>query len=164
MALTDTQYKSYLDSIETAEKEKLALENRTIDFVAPGQQQPETDHAMKSSNSNSGANSDEFFRTANNEGFFSYDLATKGEKDLSLLIRYWGYEWGSSIFDIYVDDEKLISENNTGRWYQSKFQNVEYKIPDSMISGKDHIRIKFQAQQHSSAGPVYHIRLIRNSN
>jgi hypothetical protein len=163
MALTNNQYKSYLDSIEVAEKEKLALENRTLDFVAPGQQQPETDHAMQSSNSNSGTNLDEFYRAANNEGYFSYDLATKGETDLSLLVKYWGYEWGNTKFDIYIDDEKLISENNNGRWYQSKFQDVEYKIPISMISGKNKIRIKFQALEHSTAGPVYYIRLIRKS-
>lgn len=118
---------------------------------------------MQNSGSNTGTNLDEFYRAANNGGYFSYELATKSETDLSLLIRYWGYEWNSSKFDIYIDDEKLISENNTGRWYQSKFQNVEYKIPDSMISGKDHIRVKFQAQQHSTAGPVYYIRLIRSS-
>ena len=163
MALTNNQYKSYLDSIEVAEKEKLALENRTLDFVAPGQQQPETDHAMQSSNSNSGNNLDESYREANNEGYFSYDLATKGETDLSLLVKYWGYEWGNTKFDIYIDDEKLISENNNGRWYQSKFQDVEYKIPISMISGKNKIRIKFQALEHSTAGPVYYIRLIRKS-
>ncbi|MGE5845803.1 MAG: beta-L-arabinofuranosidase domain-containing protein [Ignavibacteria bacterium] len=163
MALSNTQYKFYLDSIEIAEKDKLELENRTLDFIAPGQQQPETDHVMQNSGSNTGTNLDEFYRAANNGGYFSYELATKSETDLSLLIRYWGYEWNSSKFDIYIDDEKLISENNTGRWYQSKFQNVEYKIPDSMISGKDHIRVKFQAQQHSTAGPVYYIRLIRSS-
>ena len=40
--------KSYLDSIAAVEKEKLELEKRTIDFVAPGEQQPEVDHAMQS--------------------------------------------------------------------------------------------------------------------
>jgi len=33
-----------------------------------------------------------------------------------------------------------------------------------MISGKDHIRVKFQALQHSTGGPVYYIRLIRKPN
>jgi hypothetical protein len=78
-----------------------------------------------------------------------------------LLVRYWGYEWGDRKFDIYIDNEKLVSENNTGRWYQSQFQSVEYKIPNSMIEGKDHIRLKFQAQQGSTAGAVYDIRLLR---
>jgi hypothetical protein len=161
MVLTSAQYRSYLDSIAADEKEKLALENRTIDFVAPGEQQPELDHKMQSSNSNSGTNLDEFWRDANNGGFFSYNLATKGESDLTLLVRYWGYEWGDRKFDIYIDDGKLVSENNSGRWYQSKFQNIEYRIPNSMIEGKDHVRLKFQALQGSTAGAVYYIRLLR---
>ena len=162
MALTNDQYRSYLDSIATDEKIKLALENRTIDFVAPGEQQPEVDHAMQNSNSNTGTNLDEFYREAHNGGYFSYNLATKGETDLTLLVRYWGFEWGGRIFDIYIDNEKLISENTTGRWNQSKFQDVEYKIPNSMIEGKKNIRLKFQALQHSAAGAVYYIRLLRN--
>ena len=160
MALTSTQYRSYLDSIAADEKAKLALENRTVDFVAPGEQQPEADHEMKSSNSNTGNQLDEFWRDASNGGYFSYNLATKGKTNLSLLVRYFGYEWGSRKFDIYIDDEKLISEDNTGRWYQSKFINVEYKIPDSMLKGKDHIRLKFQAAPHSTAGAVYYVRLV----
>jgi DUF1680 family protein len=163
MVLTSTQYRSYIDSIAADENEKLALENRTIDHVAPGEQQPEVDHAMQNSNSNSGTNLDEFWRDADNGGYFSYNLATKGESDLTLFVRYWGYEWGERKFDIYIDNEKLVSENNSGRWFQSKFQNVEYKIPNSMIEGKDHMRLKFQAQQGNTAGAVYYIRLLRKS-
>ena len=161
MVLTNNQYRSYLDSIAADEKEKLALENRTIDFVAPGEQQPEVDHAMQKSNSNSGNTMDEFWRDATNGGYFSYDLATKGDSNLTLMVRYWGYEWGERKFDIYIDNEKLISENNTGRWYQSKFQNIEYKITNSMIEDKAHMRLKFQALQGSTAGAVYSIRLLR---
>jgi DUF1680 family protein len=163
MALTRTQYRSYLDSIAADEKEKLALENRTIDFVAPGEQQPEVDHAMQSSNSNSGTSMDELWRDATNGGYFSYNLATKGDTDLTLSVRYWGYEWGNRAFDIYIDNEKLTSENNTGRWYQSMFQNIEYKIPNSMVKGKDRIRLKFQALQGNTAGAVYSLRLLRTN-
>jgi len=161
MALTSTQYQSYLDSIAADEKAKLVLENSTVDFVAPGEQQPEADHEMKSSNSITGNQLDEFWRDASNEGYFSYNLATKDKTGLSLLVRYFGYEWGSRKFDIYIDDKKLVSEDNTGRWYQSKFIDVEYKIPDSMLIGKDHIRLKFQAAPHSTTGAVYYIRLIK---
>jgi len=163
MVLTNNQYRSYLDSIAADEKRSLHWENRTIDFVAPGEQQPEVDHKMQSSNSNSGTNLDEFWRDASNGGYFSYALTTKGESDLTLLVRYWGYEWGERKFDIYIDDGKLVTENNTGRWYQSKFQNIIYKIPNSMIEGKDRMRLKFQAQQGSTAGAVYNIRLLRKN-
>jgi DUF1680 family protein len=164
MVLSSTQYSSYLDSIAADEKAKLDLENRTVDFVAPGEQQPEADHAMQDSNSNSGNMLDEFWRDASNGGFFSYELSTKGKTDLDLMVRYFGYEWGSRIFDIYINDQKLVSEDNTGKWYQSKFKDVEYKIPNQMLKGKDHIRLKFQALPGSTAGAVYFIRLVEPKN
>ena len=40
------------------------------------------------------------------EDILVMSLATKGETDLTLLVRYWGYEWGNRKFDIYIDDEK----------------------------------------------------------
>jgi hypothetical protein len=115
---------------------------------------------MKNSNSNTGNNLNESWRDASRGGYFSYNLTTKGKTDLSLIVRYFGYEWGSRIFDIYIDDQKLISEDNTGKWYQSKFIDVEYRIPNSMVEGKDYIRLKFQAAPRSTAGAVYFIRLV----
>jgi DUF1680 family protein len=163
MTLSTTQYRSYLDSIGIIEKEKLALQQRTIDFVAPGEQQPEADHAMEksASNSNTGNQLDEFWRDARNDGYFSYNLATNKEKDLSLIVRYWGNERGNRKFDIYIDDVKLVTEDNTGRWNQQKFQNIEYSIPDSMVNGKEAIRIKFQTIPGNTAGAVYYLRLAR---
>ncbi len=161
MALSNSAYQAYLDSLAILEKERLDLQNRTVDFVAPGEQQPEADHAMETSRSNSGNFQDEFWRDARNEGYFSYRLATKGETNVSLIVRYWGAEWGNRKFDISIDDEKLISEDNTGRWNLSSFQEVEYSIPDSMVNGKDYIRVKFQAQPRNTAGAVYYIRLVK---
>jgi uncharacterized protein len=161
MSLTNAQSKSYLDSLAVIEKEKLELQKRTLDFVAPGEQQPEADHSIQKLNSNSGNNQDEFWRDARNEGYFSYEMATNMETDLSLLVRYWGAERGNRKFDIYIDDQKLITENNTTKWNQNKFQEIEYAIPDSMITGKGRIRIKFQALPGNAASSVYFIRLIR---
>jgi hypothetical protein len=119
---------------------------------------------MESSNSHSGSSLDEFWRDAGNGGFFSYNLSTNRETDVRLIVRYWGNEWGGRKFDISVDDEKLLTEDNTGRWYQSQFQEVSYAIPESMVKGKDHIRVRFQALPDNTAGAVYRIRLVRKNN
>jgi hypothetical protein len=150
-----------VDSIAAAERDRLALQQRTIDAVSAGEQQPEVDHKMKSSNSGTGSHLDELWRDARGDGYFSYSLATKGEQNLSLIVRYWGAEWGNRQFDIYIDDQKLITENNTGRWNQSKFQHIEYKIPSSMLTGKEYITVKFQALPNNTAGAVYHVRLVK---
>lgn len=150
-----------MDSLSTIEKEKMMLEKRTLDFIAPGEQQPETDHKMQQENSKSGNANQEYFREASSGGYFSYEMKTNAETELSLIVRYWGAEWGGRKFDIYIDDEKLLTEDNTGRWNQSKFQDIEYDIPASMLEGKNHIRVKFQSIPGNTAGAVYFIRLVR---
>ncbi len=164
LALTNDGYQAYVDSLANIEKAKLALEKRTIDYVETGEQQPETDHAVQAKKSRSGNNRDEFYREAFNGGYFSYDLATNSETGLSLLARYWGAEWGGRKFEIYVDDEKLVTEDNTGRWNQSLFKDEVYNIPDSFVKGKSSVRIKFQALPGNTAGAVYVVRLLRAEN
>ena len=163
LALSDQGYQQYIDSLAAVEAEKLALEKRTIDHVAPGEQQPEADHQMEEEGSQSGNTQDQFYRQARSDGYFSYLMSTNGEGDLALHVRYWGAEWGNRKFEIYIDDQKLISEDNTGRWNISDFQNVEYDIPNDMIAGKQEIRVKFQAIPGNTAGGVYSVRLARRA-
>ncbi len=163
LALTSSGYSAYKDSLTAIEKEKIAIEERTIDFVATGEQQPETDHAMQAAYSTSGNSNNQFYRDASGEGYFSYEMNTNSETNLTLLVRYWGAEWGGRKFDIYIDDEKLLTEDNTGRWNQSRFFDVAYGIPHRMVEGKDKIRVKFQSLPGNTAGAVYFIRLLRKS-
>jgi uncharacterized protein len=162
MTLTSKQYRVYLDSLGVIERERLALQKRTVDFVAPGEQQPEADHAMQRSNSNTGNRLDEFWRDARNDGYFSYNLATQGETKLRLMVRYWGAERGDRKFEIYINDEKLLTEDISGKWNQSKFQNLEYPIPESLLKGKDRITVKFKPLAGNTAGPVYYLRLLKD--
>jgi len=161
MALTNSGYKSYTDSISNIEMEKMELQKRTTDAVAPGEQQPEVDHAMERQYSSTGNNMNEFWREARDGGFFSYKLGTNKETGLSLLVRYWGAENGNRSFDIYIDDQKLITENISDKWKQNRFQNVEYPIPATMLTGKEFVRVKFQATTGNTAGKVYNVRLVR---
>ncbi|HBG56636.1 glycoside hydrolase family 127 protein [Proteiniphilum sp. UBA1028] len=163
LALTNNGYSSYKDSLTAMENKKIAIEKRTIDFVATGEQQPETDHAIEKEHSTSGNSNNEFYRDATGNGYFSYEMKTNSETDLCLLVRYWGAEWGGRRLDIYIDDEKLLTEDNTGRWNQSRFFDVEYGIPRRMVEGKDKIRVKFQSLPGNTAGAVYFIRLLKQS-
>lgn len=162
MQLSNNDYQDVLDSIAHAESETLAIEGRTIDKVQPGQQQPESDHYMETSNSFSGTHKDEFWRDARNGGFFSYKMKTDKESKLSLMLKYWGNESGNRTFDILIDDEKLATENLSGTWNVSEFKTVEYEIPNRMIEGKKSIRVKIQAHTNHVAGGVFHIRLLKS--
>ncbi|MBS2096729.1 beta-L-arabinofuranosidase domain-containing protein [Carboxylicivirga linearis] len=165
LTLTEDQYQDVLDSLAAAEQEALELQARTIDEVATGEQQPEVDHNMQTQNSYTGNYQNEFWRDARDGGFISYDLSTAGKSDLSLMVRYWGNESGSRSFNIYIDDELLITENVVGKWNVNEFVNQEYDIPNSMTSGKETITVKFQAINSSNVvGGLFYVRLLEPLN
>ena len=82
LSLTNSGYKSYMDSLAKIEKEKLALENRTIDYVATGEQQAETDHSMQKENSGTGDNLNEFYRDAGSGGYLQLRSAIQSQKPI----------------------------------------------------------------------------------
>lgn len=161
MMLTDGEYNSYVDSLKKQETVRLALQKRTVDVIIAGEQQPEADHLIQQRNTGTGNRLDEFWREVRNGGSLSYVLTTNHETALSLRIRYWGAERGSRKFDIYIDDQKLITEDLTDKWNEQTFKETEYAIPDSMLNNKKQISIRFQPLPGNTAGAFYQIRLVR---
>ena len=162
-SMTQEEYATEKEERERIEKERMILDQRTVDQVNPGEQQPETDHLMQMEKSGNNYFREESFREASDGGFFSYDLLTGNETDLLLRVRYWGDEGGKREFDILVDNRLLLTENIVGKWKKKEFVETEYPIPASMLKGKKSIRVRFQAKKgkNNRAGAVYHIRLMR---
>ncbi|MBO7061287.1 MAG: glycoside hydrolase family 127 protein [Fibrobacter sp.] len=163
MVLTDP---SILERLQKEQEEALELDNKTVDKVAPGEQQPEADHQMKCENSNSGTHQGEFYRDAGecsggSGGSISYLLETNSEDSLTLMVRYWGNESCTRTFDIMIDNEKLVTENIAGKWKKDEFVNVKYPIPDSMVKGKKEFRLTFKAES-GMVGGIFGVRLLRN--
>jgi DUF1680 family protein len=163
MLLTDAKT---LDSLSKAQAAALLLEGRTIDRLVPGQQQPEVDHKMTSTNSTTGIANGESYRSAGSctggtGGSIAYELDTKSETDLSLMVRYWGNETSCTrTFDILVDGQKLATENLINKWKKNEFVNQEYVIPNSLVQGKARIEVKFQATS-GTVGGLFGVRLLR---
>ena len=163
LALSENNYKAYLDKLAKAEEERQVIEARTVDFVQPGEQQPEADHKMETDRSYTGNTNDVFWRDARDGHFFSYLMQTGGQKDLSLRIKYWGVgEWKSHEFDILIDDVLVTSVNNTGKYRISEFRYETYEIPANLLEGKSQVRVKFVAKPRKEIGEIYGVRLIKN--
>ena len=162
LALSEDNYKGYLDRLAKEEQERQALEDRTTDKVQPGEQQPESDHFMETDDSFTGNTNDVFYRDARDGHYFSYLMQTGGHTDLALRLQYWGVgEWKSHEFDILVDDVVVASVNNTGKYRISKFIYEDYDIPANLLQGKKQVRIKFAAKPGKQIGEIYGVRLIR---
>lgn len=92
-AVHDTRYQMYFQVLNWKEfeqhKESLAKEtvsdDKAIDKIDLGQQQPEADHGYKGEQSDSGYESGAFWR--NTSGYISYDLTNSNKKGKKLYIN-----------------------------------------------------------------------------
>lgn len=162
LAMTAEEFKKLQVEKKEEERLKLALDNRTVDAVKLGEQQPEVDHRFKEEKSSRGVHDGQSWRDADNGGYFSFELQTAQKENLSLLVTYWGYESGNRNFDILVDGQLLATEKLGTKWNKSKFFDVNYNIPNGLLQNRDTITIKFVPHQGNRAGRAFRVRLVED--
>jgi len=140
------------------EKERLALNALTIDQVAPGEQQPESDHFFKSDGGEAGINQGKHWRHAT--GWFSYDLTDRKGEASALRLTYARGDAGRK-FDIVVNGQ-LLAEVTLDDQAAQPFYTVDYALPPSLVAAaKGKLVVKFVAKPGSIAGGLYGLRLLR---
>ncbi len=143
-----------------AESERIKkLKAAEIDFVQPGEIQPEQNHNFSGEKTTSGV----FKERPNREsrgGWFSYDLKITTDVPVALVVEYWGGFPGAKTFDILINN-KVIATENISNYKDGQFISIQYDIPDEISRGRFKVNIKFQAHPGNMAGPVFGVRTIR---
>lgn len=145
----------YQAGVERMKKLKAA----EIDFVQPGEMQPERDHNFRGEKTTDGSFKERHNRESRS-GWFSYDLKITADAPVSLVVDYWGGFPGSKTFDILVND-KIIATENISNKKDGQFISVQYDIPEDISRGRFKVTVKFLAHTGNMAGPVFGIRTIR---
>jgi len=130
-----------------------------IDFVQPGQMQPERNHNFKGDKSSVGSYKERASRDSRG-GWFSFDLKTASHTPVALVVDYWGGYPGAKTFDILVSN-KIIATENISNKKDGQFISEQYDIPEELLKGKSKITVMFQAHPGNMAGPVFGVRTIR---
>jgi DUF1680 family protein len=139
-----------------AEVERLALDARTIDQVAPGEQQPESDHAFKGEGAGAGISNGRHWRQAT--GWFSYELVDKKREAKTLRLMFARSDAGRQ-FDILVNGELLQAVTLEGD-AASDIYTRDFEIPVALTrTGK--LLVVLRARANSMAGGLYDLRLLR---
>ena len=102
------------------------------------------------------------FRVANNGGYFSFNMKVIPGFSYNLIGTYWGMDNRGRTFDILIDGEKIATED-LNKFKDSKFYDIPYRIPSHLLAGKSTIKITFQAKPGNQAGPLYGVRLVKES-
>ena len=147
-----------------------ALKNRTIDFVAPGEQQSEAGHEYNySSDSGKGSYNGESYRDAKAGGYVEFALFNKDaiSDSLSVMCRFTTADHGRTA-TLTVDGTKIADITIPGRVRNSEngFYNIEFPIPaELMKDSKGKIKTSFKVRlSATSATPnpgLYYLRLVK---
>lgn len=147
------------EGVAVREQLYLELDAQTIDRVAPGQQQPESDRNFRGENTEMGVHQNRHFRHA--EGWFSYDLNDSDLEASVLRLTYYGGD-SNRHFDIYFNGEHVASVHLDGS-EGDRFFDRGYAIPGWVVERNDDgvHTVRFEAREGSMTGGIYDVRLMR---
>ncbi|WP_027455489.1 glycoside hydrolase family 127 protein [Xylanibacter brevis] len=152
-------------SMAKAEALNEALQARTIDFVAPGEQQSEAGHEYSySMDSSTGEFRTEHYRDARPNGYIQYTLFNKERiaQNLSIMLRFNIADMGRKatltingkpIADITIPATAKDCDSNG-------FFNTEYKIPAEILKDAQQLKVRLTASTTLCPG-IYYIRLLK---
>ncbi|XHS78662.1 beta-L-arabinofuranosidase domain-containing protein [Burkholderiaceae bacterium UC74_6] len=156
---TPAEQSIFRAALARSEEARRALDAQTIDQVAPGEQQPESDHGVKGEGTENGIAPAGRWRHATQ--WFSYELNdSKGEARM-LRLSFAKSDAGRR-FDLVVNGQliaeiELVRPDTTDELYTRDFP-----LPPELVSaahGK--LKVKFVARPGSIAGGLYGLRLLR---
>jgi DUF1680 family protein len=143
------------------EAERLALDARTVDQVAAGEQQPESDHFFKGEGAESGITKGRHWRRASK--WFSYQLNDPKREAKTLRLTFARADGGRR-FDIVVNGAR-IAEVDLAKDDAQEFYTRDFALPAAAVQAAGGtLEIKFVAKEGSTAGSLYHLRLLRDRN
>jgi DUF1680 family protein len=138
------------------------LEDRTVDGLRLGEMQAERDHSFGGENLHGGEAHGRQWRSAEDGGYFSFVMKVDSAAANVLICDYWGDDHRGRVFDIQVEG-KTIATQSLGAFKQSKYYEISYPVPDSLVRGKRSVTVKFVARSaQNGVGPVSGvIRMVR---
>ena len=164
---TEENFKN--SSMAADENAAAALAERTLDFVAPGEQQSEAGHEVKySSESTTGNYNGEAYRDAHANGYIQYTLYNKkGVKDsLAVMLRFTTADKGRK-GTLSVDGTKIadITVASSVKDAENGFYNVEYAIPAALAvdndgNAKEKFVVRLTASSSTLIPGLYYMRLM----
>ena len=139
------------------------FKNIEVDRVKIGDSESERKHKIESYRSNIGTDFGQKWRDSFNGGFYMYEMKCLPDQPMKLAVRYRQDDSGDRVFDILVDGKciKTVNHNNPILEVEKPLYYEEMAIPTELTRGKNTVTIKFSAHNHSMAGGIFDIRILK---
>ena len=162
--LTAAEWEEIRQQVMAEEEALMKLNNRTLDYVATGEQQSDAGHALQGTFSK-GSYDGEFYVDAQSGQWFSYQLATQGVKDnVSLMCRFHSADAGR-VVTITINGKRFTTMTLEQKSFSGHY-NWEQPISEEllMVNGvlPDSITVRFHASGNTPAPGLYYLRLLKD--
>lgn len=134
------------------------LASRTVDEIALGEQQPESDHFYRSGKTKYG-NIDGFFWRSP-EDWMTYQLRNKDKNAEELQLTFIPEEANTKV-EVYINDNLLVEEELSKTVDKAPFTKT-YPLTQE-IKDSELLEIKFKVVENTSAPKINHIRLLKSN-
>jgi DUF1680 family protein len=137
---------------------RLALDARTIDQVAPGEQQPESDHFFKGEGSEAGVTGSRHWRRTRQ--WFSYELNDPKNEAKLLRLTFARADAGKRL-DVEVNGV-LVGEAAPAGDGAQELVDIDYALPALVTqTAPRKLVVRFLARPGAMAAGLYGLRLLR---
>jgi uncharacterized protein len=156
---TPPEYEKHLADLAAERERQRKLEQATIAFVAPGDQQAERAANQQGEDTT-------IVRVDGRPGrrtakWFSYDLALDPNAQPSMLVvTYHTDQRRARTFSVLVEGQR-VGEQTLPESSDARFVDVEYRIPAELIAAKSRVTVRFEAPAGSEVVPVFGVRIVR---
>ncbi len=144
--------------VAAREAERLALDARTVDQVAPGEQQPEVDHQFKGEGAEMGVDKGRHWRRA--KEWFSYQLSDPKREAKLLSLTFAGADAGKRV-DLVVNGER-VADITLAADAAQPFTTQDVDLPPELVQrAGGRLEVKLVAHEGATMAPLYGMRLMR---
>jgi len=155
------QWAAHQAEYEAELERKKKLEELTYDSFQPGEMQPEREHNFTGEKLNILEDfKNRKARGTERGGWLSFNMNVIQGQAMALVFEYWGGFTGSKTFDIFVNDQKIATENISGK-KDGSFIDVQYDIPELLTANKNVITVKLVPHEGNRTGPFFFVRTIK---
>ncbi|WP_343639871.1 glycoside hydrolase family 127 protein [Roseateles sp.] len=161
---TPAEARARREQLAREERERLALQARTVDAVAPGEQQPESDHGFLGEGVETGLNKGRRWRHAT--AWLSYRLNDPKREARVLRLAFSSLDDGRR-FSIWINDRQLAgltlrAADAPERAAGAEIYSRDFALPEDWPRPADgSLRVRLVAEPGSIAGGIYDLRLLR---
>lgn len=156
--VTPGEYEEVVRMLAAEESARIALDNRTLDRVVPGEQQPEVEHGFRGENTATGSHLGRQWRDTGS--WIEYRLHSASRRPGALRITYDGGERDRR-FRIIVNGTTIADVSLRGD-RPDQFIDVLYPLPQAVVRAAKEgaFDVRIEAEETGRSARIFDLRLI----